>query len=219
MSTNSVNPLSAAATQAANAQASSIVPANMQISESDFLQLITTQMQDQDPLNPSDPTQFLSQVEGLSEVSSLQNVQTTLQGQQLTEGAALIGQSVLVPVSTAALATGGTVTGAIQAPTGTTNLTVSVSDASGEPVSTFQVTPQSSGLTSFSWNGESSGGTAAPAGTYGFSVTATVDGATQPVDPLILSQVSSVTVDPTTQGLDVTTNNGTVPFSSIASVL
>ena len=55
----------------ASATASGIaaLPANMQISQTGFLQLISTQMQNQDPLNPTDPTQFLAQIEGLSEVS------------------------------------------------------------------------------------------------------------------------------------------------------
>src|SRR5580692_4821808 len=60
------------------------VPANMQISEAGFLQLISTQLQNQDPLNPTDPSQFLAQVEGLSEVSSLQSLQTSIAG--LTSG-------------------------------------------------------------------------------------------------------------------------------------
>jgi flagellar basal-body rod modification protein FlgD len=214
MTSSTVNPLAAA-----TAQSSSIVPANMQISESGFLQLITTQMKNQDPLDPSDPTQFLSQIEGMSEVSSLQNMQSTMQTQAMTNGAALIGQSVLAPVTSANLATGGTVTGAVQAPSGTSALTVTISDSSGNTVSSFNVTPQSSGLTSFSWDGLTSAGAAAPAGTYTVSVNATVDGSSQTVTPLISSQVTSVTMDSTTNALDVTTNNGTVPLSSVVSVM
>jgi flagellar basal-body rod modification protein FlgD len=214
MTSSTVNPLAAA-----TAQSSSIVPANMQISESGFLQLITTQMKNQDPLDPSDPTQFLSQIEGMSEVSSLQNMQSTMQTQAMTNGAALIGQSVLAPVSSATLATGGTVTGAVQAPSGTSALTVTIADSSGNTVSSFNVTPQASGLTNFSWNGLTSAGTAAPAGTYTVSVNATVNGSSQSATPLISSQVTSVTMDSTTNALDVTTNNGTVPLSSVVSVL
>ena len=56
------------------------IPANMQINQAGFLQLISTQMQNQNPLNPTDPTQFLAQIEGLSEVSSLQSMQTSISG-------------------------------------------------------------------------------------------------------------------------------------------
>jgi flagellar basal-body rod modification protein FlgD len=222
MTTSTVNPLGAAAASSltsASASSSSPIPANMQISEAEFLQLITTQLQNQDPLDPTDPSEFLGQIEGLSEVSSLQGMQSSLQAQQLTSGAALLGQDVLAPTTTASLASGGSVGGAVEAPAGATDLTVTVTNASGATVSSFQVTPQSSGLTSFAWNGTTSSGSAAPAGTYTVNVTATVAGASQTVSPLIESQVQSVTIDPTTQALDVNTNNGTVPLSSVVSVL
>jgi len=38
-------------------------PANMQINQKDFLQLITAQMKDQNRCRPSDPTQFVTQLE------------------------------------------------------------------------------------------------------------------------------------------------------------
>ena len=50
-------------------------PANMQINQTDFLQLITAQMKDQNPLSPSDPTQFVTQLEGMSQVSAMQSMQ------------------------------------------------------------------------------------------------------------------------------------------------
>src|SRR5580658_7677258 len=116
-----------------SSSANSALPANMQISQAGFLQLISTQMQDQDPLNPTDPTQFLAQIEGLSEVSSLQALQTSIssltssmQSAQMLSGTSLLGHSVLAPGSTAELSAGGSVSGAVSAPSGATNLTVSV---------------------------------------------------------------------------------------------
>ncbi|MGH8219263.1 MAG: flagellar hook assembly protein FlgD [Steroidobacteraceae bacterium] len=199
--------------------AASAIPANMQISEAGFLQLISTQMQNQDPLNPADPSQFLQQIEGLSEVSSMQSMQTALQSSQLTNGSALIGKTVLAPSNTATLAAGGQVAGAVSAPAGATNLTVSITDSSGAPVTSFQVAPQSSGLTSFAWNGTGASGASAPAGQYNVAVTATVNGSGQSVAPFVQSTVTSVTLDPSSQALDVNTSNGTVPFSSVLSVL
>lgn len=215
MTTSTVNPVSASSSQ----QASSVVPANMQISETDFLQLITTQMQNQDPLDPTDPSQFLAQIEGLSEVSSLQSMQSAMQAQQLTSGASLLGQTVLAPFDTASLAAGGSVSGAVSAPSGASSLTVTIANSAGDTVDSFGVAPQSTGLTSFTWNGTTSTGAAAPAGDYTVSVSATVNGASQSVTPLIQSQVSSLTLDPSTQALDVNTNNGTAPLSSVVSVL
>jgi flagellar basal-body rod modification protein FlgD len=207
------------------ATAAGAVPANMQINQSQFLQLISTQMQNQDPLNPTDPTQFLAQIEGLSEVSSLQSLQTSisglasgLQGAQVLNGTSLLGHSVLAPGTTATLAAGGSVSGAVSAPSGTGSLTVSVTNSAGSLVDAFNVAPAASGYTSFTWNGNSASGSAAPAGQYTLSVNATVGGTAQSVNPLIYSQVQSVTIDPSTQALDLNTVNGTVPMSSVVSI-
>src|SRR5215469_3572178 len=124
-------------------------PANMQISQTDFLQLITAQMKDQNPLSPADPTQFVSQLEGMSQVSAMQSMQGSMQAQAIMSGTSLIGRSVLAPGTQVNLATGGTVGGAVNAPAGTTKLTVSVQDSTGATVDTFNVTPADSGMTSF----------------------------------------------------------------------
>ena len=213
-------PAAGAAASAANG-----IPANMQISQAGFLQLISSQMRNQDPLNPTDPTQFLAQIEGLSEVSSLQSLQTSisglaagLQGAQMLNGTSLLGHSVLAPGSSANLAAGGTLSGAVTAPAGTNGLTVSVTDASGALVDAFAVAPQSSGYTHFTWNGTTASGGAAPPGQYTLNVSASVGGSSQSVSPLIYSQVQSVTIDPSTQSLELNTVNGTVPLSSVVNI-
>ena len=220
--TTSTNPDSSLlSTHPANAAAaaSNAIPANMQINESDFLQLITTQLQNQDPLQPTDPSQFLGQLEGLSEVSSLQSMQSAMSAQQATGAASLLGQSVLAPGSTASLASGGVIAGAVNAPAGATKLTVTIADSSGIPVTSFQVTPASSGMTTFSWNGATSSGTTATPGQYTVSVNATVNGTSQAVSPMVVTQVQSVTIDPSTQQLDLNTTGGTVPLSSVVTIL
>jgi flagellar basal-body rod modification protein FlgD len=213
-----LNSSSASAASAASS-ASAAVPANMQINETQFLQLISTQLQNQDPMQPTDPSQFLGQLEGLSEVSSLQNMQAAMASNQVTSGASLLGQSVLAPGTTATLASGGSIQGAVNAPSGATSLTVSIANSSGSPITSFQVTPASSGMTSFSWNGTTSSGGTAPAGSYSVAVNATVNGASQTVSPMVVSQVQSVTIDSSTQQLDLNTTSGTVPLSSVVTIL
>lgn len=198
----------------------STTPANMQINQADFLQLITAQMKDQNPLSPSDPTQFVTQLEGMSQVSAMQSMQTSMQASSIMNGTTLIGRSVLAPGTQATLATGGAIGGAVTAPAGTTKLTVSVQDSTGATVDTFAVTPADSGLTSFVWNGATSTGGTAAAGTYTIGVTATVDGQTQTLSPMVVNKVDSVLLDPTTNAVDVETDTGsTVPLSSIVSVM
>jgi hypothetical protein len=45
-----------------------------------------------------------------------------------------------------------------------------------------------------------------------------VGGSAQAVSPLLYSQVQSVTIDPSSQALDLNTVNGTVPMSSVVSI-
>jgi flagellar basal-body rod modification protein FlgD len=210
-STNSITGTAAAA--------STVVPANMQINEGDFLRLISSQLQNQDPMQPTDPSQFLGQLEGLSEVSSLQNMQSVMTASQVSSSASLLGRSVLAPGTNAALAAGGVISGAVNAPAGATSLTVSIANASGAPVTSFQLSPAASGMTAFSWNGATAGGATATAGQYTLSVTATVNGAAQAVNPMVVSQVQSVTIDPSTQQLNLNTTSGTVPMSSVVTIL
>jgi flagellar basal-body rod modification protein FlgD len=195
------------------------IPANMQINQADFLQLITAQLQDQNPMSPADPTQFVSQLEGMSEVSSMQGMQTSLAASQILNGTTLLGHSVLAPGATATLAAGGAVAGAVTAPQGASQLSVSITDSKGNPVTSFKVTPNDSGLTPFSWNGTTSTGAAAPAGQYTIAVSASVNGSSQPVDPMVISKVSTVTIDPASQSVDVNTDSGSVPLSSIVAVM
>jgi flagellar basal-body rod modification protein FlgD len=194
-------------------------PANMQINQTDFLKLITAQLTDQNPLSPADPTQFVSQLEGMSQVSSMQSMQNSLQSSALMNGSALIGKSVLAPASSATLLSGGSINGAVNAPAGTSNLSVTILDSTGTPLTTFKVTPAGSGMTHFSWNGQTAAGSAAPAGTYTVSVNATVGGKTQPVSPLVVTKVDSVLVDPSTQAISLDTDSGTVPLSAVVSVM
>jgi flagellar basal-body rod modification protein FlgD len=194
-------------------------PANMQITQTGFLQLISEQMQDQNPLSPADPTQFVSQLEGMSQVSAMQSMQASMQAQSIMNGTTLIGRNVLAPGTQATLASGGSIGGAVNAPSGTTQLTVNITDSTGAAVTSFNVTPADSGMTTFVWNGKDSTGTAAAAGTYNVAVTATVDGQAQKVDPMVVNKVDSVLLDPSTNAVDVQTDTGTVPLSSIVSVM
>ena len=213
-------------TAASAAQQATVGAGNMQLTQADFLQLMTSELKDQNPMQPADPTQFLGQLAQMSEVSSLQSMQTSLSGlasslqsSQMLNGAALLGKQVLAPGTTATLAAGGSVAAAVSAPAAASSLTVTVTSAGGALVKSFTVTPQSSGLTNFTWDGTTTNGTAAPAGTYTFAVSANINGSSQAVSPMVASTVNSVTLDPTTQSLDVNTTNGTIPLSSVVSIL
>ena len=88
----------------ANAAATAATSAaSTQLNEQDFLQLMTTQLQDQDPLNPISNNEFFSQIAQFSTVSGIAQLNSSfgtlssqLSSSQALDAAALIGQGVMV---------------------------------------------------------------------------------------------------------------------------
>jgi flagellar basal-body rod modification protein FlgD len=86
------------------------------LGENDFLQLLTTQLQNQDPLQPMSDTDFIAQMATFSQLSAQNTLNTDFsnysQTQQITSAQSYIGQSVTVSGAAEGLAsTTGTVTG------------------------------------------------------------------------------------------------------------
>jgi flagellar basal-body rod modification protein FlgD len=102
------------------------------ISQQDFLQLLLTELQNQNPLDPMSDTDFATQLATLSEVGSLDAMQTTssdlLQVQQLSSAASLFGQTVTYTPSGAASSSTGTVNGLTVQSDGTVDLSINGSN-------------------------------------------------------------------------------------------
>ncbi len=68
------------------------------VNSSEFLQLLVTQLKNQDPTQPTDDTQMLSQLAQFSSLEQMQNLNQNLsastQFNQLSQSAALIGKTV-----------------------------------------------------------------------------------------------------------------------------
>src|SRR5579862_2238151 len=169
----------------------------------DFLTLMTAQLQNQDPLNPTDSNQFLQQLSELSTVEGISQLNTSvstlsnsmLSSQALT-AASLVGQGVLAPASSAFYTSGTSMSGAVQVPSRATNVVVSITNSGGALVDQLNV-PASAGLQTFSWNGTGADGRALPSGTYAISAAAEVGGTNQAATTLINGTVTSVTLGAT----------------------
>src|SRR5579862_6763269 len=86
----------------------------------DFLTLMTAQLQNQDPLNPTDSNQFLSQLSELSTVEGISQLNTSMStlssymvSSQALTSASLVGQNVLAQASSAYYNSGQPMTGAV----------------------------------------------------------------------------------------------------------
>lgn len=198
--------------------------ASVAVNEQDFLQLMTTQLQDQNPLNPVSNSDFFSQIAQFSTVSginqlnsSFSQLATQLTSSQMLQAASLVGQTVLVPGTQGQLTSSG-LYGAVQVPA-SGDVTVQIKNSAGAVVNTLDLGVQSAGTVPFSWNGTDASGNAQPAGTYTLSAQvgsgATAQAATTDVAAQVLSvspsSSSGITLD--LQGL------GQVPFSQVQQIL
>jgi flagellar basal-body rod modification protein FlgD len=190
----------------------------MSDTEDRFLKLLTTQLQNQDPLNPMDNAQLTSQIAQISTVTGIQTLNTTLQtllasaqNSQTTQAASLVGQAVMVPGNALALATttatdGTTSTvavGAYELAGNADKVTVTIKDSNGQAVRTLTYGQQSSGLHDFSWDGTTDTGTAAAAGNYTISVAAANGSDAVTTTALTLGSVRSVISNGSSFTLDV----------------
>jgi flagellar basal-body rod modification protein FlgD len=168
----------AVATTASNSNQSQI-DFNNQIAGNftSFLQLLTTQLQNQNPLDPLDTNQFTAQLVQFASVEQQMNMNTQLQTlvslQQATQSSQAMGfagATVTVQGSSAAL-TNGQAQWNYSSPVPAT-ATFTITDASGQTVyqTTQGVQP---GLQHFNWDGTDGNGNKLPDGNYSMSITAT----------------------------------------------
>jgi len=97
------------------------------LTASDFLNLMVTQLQNQDPLNPDSSDSLLNQTASLSEVEGINQLNTNitqlLSSQQLTQAAALIGTNVTYLATGSSTPQSGTVS-AVSLVNGQAQLTI-----------------------------------------------------------------------------------------------
>ena len=149
-------------------RASSLGSTNL--TENNFLQLLTAQLEHQDPLNPVNPSDFAAELAQFSTATGVQNLNATLTQSGGMQAAGLVGHKVAVPGNALILGQGGTAIGAFSLSAPATDVKVAVTNSSGGVVSVLDLGAMSAGNQNFTWNGQSIGGTALPAGSYGFSV-------------------------------------------------
>jgi flagellar basal-body rod modification protein FlgD len=78
---STVNPLASLGSSSSSTASSSANSASSAPSEEVFLQLLVAQMQNQDPLNPTDSTQFVSQLAQFSELEQVIGIRQDIESQ------------------------------------------------------------------------------------------------------------------------------------------
>jgi flagellar basal-body rod modification protein FlgD len=194
-----------------------------------FLTLLTTQLQNQDPTQPTDPTQFVAQLAQFSTVeqltqsnTTLSAISTSLSGMALGQYSALINHTVTAPSSTVTVPTSGSVSAQMTyavTNSALTNPHIAVTNASGTLVATIPVSGTTGTAT---FDGTDGHGNDLPAGPYTVALVGSAVGAAAGTTTSAGTLTTTGVVSGVTQGASGVWNlnlqdGQIVPASSVSS--
>jgi flagellar basal-body rod modification protein FlgD len=197
------------------------------LGQRDFLRLMLTQLENQDPFSPMESGEFLGQlaqfgtVSGITEMKqSIDGLSGSLTGNQTLQAASLVSRDVLVPTREGWLPPDGDLVGAVDAPPGVINVVLEITDLNGAPVQRLPVDTQVAGRAGFRWNGELADGTTAPPGFYEIRAVGDAGGQVMELDVLVSGQVESVALGGADGSVKLTvTGLGTVDLGQVRGIL
>ncbi|PXX96469.1 flagellar hook assembly protein FlgD [Halomonas sp. LBP4] len=217
-----------------NAGASGSVDASQSAELRDnFMTLLITQLQNQDPLNPMENSEMTSQLAQVNTVSGIEELNETLSGitsqidaGQTLQATALIGQGVLVPGDRVLLETDAegqvhTTPFGIELGESADNVQVTITNADGQVINRYDIGPAKAGVESFSWDGKTSEGESAVPGAYRVGIEATRGDDSLDVETLNFAVVSGVTPSDDDGGvrLDLGAVYGQVALDQVRQIL
>ncbi len=190
-------PTSSGTANGAGAVASTVDSTEIASNFTEFLQLLTTQLQNQNPLDPLDTNQFTQQLVQFAQVeqqlksnSSLSTLVSLQQSAQATSALAFVGATVVVNGASTPLVN-NVATWTINA-TKPATATITIADSTGRTAftGTYGV---NTGNQTFVWDGRGNDGTQWPPGTYTLTATGTdASGQNTALSTQIQAKVDSV---------------------------
>jgi len=211
----------AASTTASTTSGTSSASAAAGLTQSDFLQLLTAQLQYQSPTSPADPTQLaeefadITEVDGINQLNSqVSSIVSSGAAGQIAQASSLVGKQVAVSGDTVSTNAAGSAQGAFNLSSAASNVNVSVIAPNGTIAGTIQLGALAAGQQNFSF----SGATANTQYTYNVSATGSAGSAVS-VTPYSVYTVQGVNVSGTAPTLNVAGDATPIPVSSIQTVL
>ncbi len=173
-----------------------------QLGQEEFLRLMTTQLNNQDPMKPMASGEFFSQIAQFSSVAGIQDLQksfsqvaSAMLSSQSLQASGLVGRDILVSDSSASLTGGGAIKGGIDLSDPASSVKIEVHDGSGRLIKRFDLGDHSAGMVRFSWDGLDSARKPVAPGSYTFSATGIVSGHETGLDVMLADRVDSVTIN------------------------
>lgn len=195
------------------------------LGQADFLRLMTTQLQNQDPFNPVDNTQMISQMAQFSSLAGQSEMNSTLKAiadklgaTSSSEAMSWVGRTVLTEGDTAYPRTTGGFAGAIELDSDATEVNVSIADSTGKILKTVALGPQSSGTINYDWDGTTDDGSDAGSGPFKITVNARDADGTVTARPLVWAPVTSVSLPGTGDPVLSVAGVGQISASAVRQV-
>ncbi len=190
-----------------------------------FLQLMVTQLNNQDPFEPMDNGQFLSEIAQFSTVSGLDklntsfgDLSTSLTSGQALQAGTLVGREVLAPIDIGRLDAGGVVRGQATLAGYSGDVLVRVTDEVGQLVRELRLGAHESGPVDFSWDGTTDAGGHAEPGLYNVRVAAMRADGTEDLQTQLYAKVNSVSFG-ANSGLTLNLQGlGPIAFNNISEI-
>jgi flagellar basal-body rod modification protein FlgD len=201
------------------AQTGSVALNSLSSNFSDFLTLLMTQLQNQDPSSPMDSNQFTSELVQFSSVEQQINTNSDLtqliqltQASQVEQSSAMLGKPVTVN-STQLSNSSATVNFNT---TAAEPIVITVTNASGAQVAQDSIT-STAGSNTWQWSGKATNGTTLPAGAYTVSVATLGSNRTTTAVPFTVTGTATGVIN-NSGTVEVQMGNLTLPFSDVVSV-
>jgi flagellar basal-body rod modification protein FlgD len=168
-----------------------------------FFKLLITQLQNQDPTNPMDGTEFTAQLAQFSQLEKLDTMNSSLDYLQLylaslnnAQTVDFIGKEIKARGNAVELATGGFADLSYSLGANAHSVTIEIYDKDEQLVRSLTLEPQNAGDQTKNWDGNDSNGNPVGPGVYTFDVTATdADGGVVESSTFLTGVVNSVTFE------------------------
>ncbi|GAA4888669.1 flagellar hook capping FlgD N-terminal domain-containing protein [Ferrimonas pelagia] len=177
----------------------------------EFLTLMVAQIQNQDPLNPLDGTEYVTQLAQFAQVESLEylrmgqeNMAILAENLQVLGTTQLIGREVLVPADSVELGD-EVIKGQIELDSAVEGVTLEITNEAGDVVATIDLGSQAAGAVDYEIDPEALD---LPPGEYELSAKTTQDGESGDATVLVAAAVEKVHIASTTGYMMLELGNG-----------
>jgi flagellar basal-body rod modification protein FlgD len=172
-----------------------------ELGQADFLDLLITQLENQNPLQPQEGAEFVAQlaqfsmVDGVEQMNrSFAELTSSFKSSQALQATSLVGRTVMVSGDSGRLGAEGVLLGSVEVTEEVDDMLINIYDGFGTLVRQDVVGAQPVGDFRFAWDGLNEEGERVPPGTYRIQASGLVGDETIGLPTAVSANVNSVTI-------------------------